>query len=61
MERDERNGKAPESVARVALRLAGRKNPPVRTAVGFEYKALMFIKRFLPDLLADLLLTKLYL
>ena len=61
MERDERNGRPPSSVSDVVLKLAGRKNPPVRVAVGFPYKALMFIKRLLPDRLTRFLLTKLYL
>lgn len=61
MEHDERNGKAPTSVSELALKLAGRKNPPVRVAVGLQYKALMFVKRFLPDRLTNFILSKMYL
>jgi NAD(P)-dependent dehydrogenase (short-subunit alcohol dehydrogenase family) len=61
MERDERNGRPPESVAAVAIKLAGRKIPPVRVAVGWQYKALMVLLRFLPHRLEDFILTKLYL
>ena len=61
MERDERNGRPPSSVSDVVLKLIGRKSPPVRVAVGFPFKALMFIKRLLPDRLARFILTKLYL
>jgi short-subunit dehydrogenase len=61
MERDERNGRPPESVAAVAMKLAGRKNPPVRVAVGWQYKALMVLLRILPHRLEDFILTKLYL
>jgi len=61
MERDERNGKAPTSVSRVVMKLAGRKRPPVRVAVGFQYKALMFAKRLLPDRFVVWMLEKLYL
>jgi len=61
MERDERNGRPPSSVSDAALRLAGRKNPPVRVAIGWQYKALMFIKRLLPDRLVSFILGKMYL
>mgnify|MGYP002857708460 CR=1 FL=1 len=61
MERDERSGKAPASVSDVALRLARRKSPPVRVAVGWQYKALMFLQRLLPDKLVHLILRKMYL
>lgn len=61
MERDERNGRSPQSAADVALKLAGRKHPPIRIAVGFEYKLLMFVMRFLPDKLRAEILYKLYL
>lgn len=61
MERSERSGRPPESVARVALKLAGRRNPPVRVAVGLEYKALMLLRRIMPDRLAEWVLGKLYL
>lgn len=60
MEHDEQNGKPPESVSKVALKLAARKNPPVRVAVGLEYKALLFLKRLLPDKLAEWILTAMY-
>ena len=61
MERDERNGRPPSSVSDVVLKLIGRRSPPVRVAVGFPYKALMFAKRLLPDRLARFILTKIYL
>ena len=59
--RDEQHGKSPATVARTALRLAARKNPPVRTAVGLDYKLLMLLLRFLPDRAAEMILAKLYL
>ena len=61
MEADEQGGKDPASVAQVVLKLIGKKDPPVRQAVGFEYKALMFILRFLPDRLKQFILRKMYL
>ena len=61
MEHDEQNGRSPESVAVVVVKLAGKKDPPVRVAVGAEYKILMFILRFLPDRLKQFILRKMYL
>lgn len=61
MEKDERNGAPPTSVSDVVLKLIGRKNPPVRVAIGLPYKALMFVKRLLPDRLVRFILGKLYL
>ena len=46
MEQDERNDRSPQSVADVALKLAGKKNPPIRVAVGIEYKLLIQFSAF---------------
>lgn len=61
MEHDERNGRPPESVSAVAQKLARRKNPPVRTAVGFEYQALLFLQRLLPYGAVEKILKMIYL
>lgn len=61
MEKDERNGRSPDSVAKIVVKLAGRKHPPVRSVVGAEYRLLMFLLRFLPDTLTEAILSKLYL
>ena len=61
MEADEQNGRSPESVAGVALALAGRKEPPARVPVGLEYKALMVLLRILPDSTKEFILRKMYL
>ena len=61
MEKDERNGAPPSSVSDVVLKLIGRKDPPVRVAIGLPYKALMFAKRLLPDRLVRFILGKMYL
>ena len=58
---DEQNGRSPESVAKVALALAGRRNPPARVPVGAEYKALMMLLRVMPDRVRELILSKMYL
>ena len=61
MERDEQNGRSPESVAAAALQLAGHKNPPARVPVGVEYKLLMQLLRVMPDRLKEKILTEMYL
>ena len=61
MAHDEQNGKSPDSVAKVALRLAGRKNPPARCPIGADYKALMILLKFLPDRVREFIVRKLYL
>ncbi len=61
MASDEQNGRSPDSVAKVALALAARKNPPARVPVGLEYKALMVLLRVMPDRGKELILSKLYL
>ncbi len=58
---DEQKGRSPKSVAKAALSLAQKKNPPARVPVGIEYKALMVLLRFLPDRLKERILSKLYL
>ena len=61
MASDEQNGRSPESVAKVALALASKKNPPARVPVGIDYKALMVLLRVLPDRSKEFILRKLYL
>lgn len=61
MELDEQNGKAPETVARVALKIARRAHPPVRCAVGASYKGVRLLFKCLPDRLAVWIVGKLYL
>lgn len=60
MVHDEEHGKSPESVARVALRMTGRKKPPVRVVIGFGYRLLMSLIRFLPDRTVLWLLGSIY-
>jgi len=61
MEKDERNGRSPDSVAKVAISLAGRKDPPARMPVGIEYKALMMLLRVMPDRGREYILSRMYL
>ena len=61
MERDELGGRQPVSVACAILRICGRKKPPRRTIVGFDYKLLAFLGRLLPDRFIETVITKMYL
>ena len=61
MAKDEQNGRPPESVAKIALALATRKDPPARVPVGIDYKALMVLLRVMPDRGKEFILSKLYL
>jgi short-subunit dehydrogenase len=61
MAADEQGGRSPESVAKVAMALAGRKNPPARVPVGIEYKALMQLLRIMPDRAKEAILSRMYL
>jgi len=60
MEKDELSGRPPSSVAEVIYKLIGKKNPPLRSVVGFDYKVLAFAKRLLPERLVEFLLKKMY-
>ena len=48
MEKDERNGMAPEKIARAAYRVMNRKNPPVTFTVGVKYKLIRVLCGLLP-------------
>ena len=60
MEKDELGGKPPITVARAILMLCDRKNPPLRTVIGFDYKLLVFLRRLLPDRMAEAILMSMY-
>ena len=60
MENDEVNGRAPGSVAREILRICGKKSPPLRRVIGFEYKLLVFLRRLLPNRIIEYILRKMY-
>ena len=60
MAHDEQNGHSADRPARIALKLAGKKNPPVRKTVGVAYKAVMLLMRLLPSRLAMTLIGMLY-
>ena len=60
MAHDEQTGDGPESVARVIVATLGKHNPPVHIAVGSSYKALMQLKRFLPDRIVEFVMRRIY-
>ena len=60
MARDEQNGKPAKSVADVFMRMAYRKNPPVKCAVGVDYKALALLAKILPSRTIVWLVRKIY-
>ncbi len=60
MEKDEQNGKPPESVAKVVWRISKRRNPPIRTTVGFVYKCIAMLKKLLPKGFVEKLVKILY-
>ena len=58
--REEQTGAPAEQPARVALRLAQQKNPPVRATVGAGYKFLVASRRAMPDRLLEFMLQRKY-
>lgn len=60
MARDEKNGKSPESVARVIYKTARKKNPPLRVSTGFASKLEVFLARFLPVKALNGIIGKIY-
>lgn len=60
MERDEQNGKDPITVAKTFYKLSTKKNIPPVKVVGFTYKMLLFIKRFVSERFMLWVVSKLY-
>lgn len=60
MAKDEQNGMAPVTVAKVFYRQAHRKNPKTRIVVGFSYKILAVLAKISPVKLRDSILSKIY-
>lgn len=60
MERDERRGKPPESVANAIYKAVKRKNTPLRVTVGGVSKLEVFISRLLPLKILNFILYKMY-
>lgn len=60
MERDERNGKSPEAVAKVILKQIKRKRPPLRVTVGGLSKFEVFLSKILPLKFVNFIVSKIY-
>ena len=60
MEKDEQNGMSPEKVANVVVKISNKKNPPIQYTMGFGWKFLMFVKRFLPERLINYIIYQIY-
>lgn len=60
MEHDELSGAGPETVATVIAHVLASPRPPVRVAVGASYKALMQLRRVMPDRLVEAIMRRLY-
>ena len=60
MEKDERNGKPPETVAMAVSKIIKKKNPPIRKIVGFNYNLLVILKRLLPSRMVEWILGSIY-
>ena len=52
MEKDEKNGMTPDSVARLVVKLAEKKHVAPLYTAGLQYKTLVFLSRLLPHKLA---------
>lgn len=60
MEKDEQNGASPNAVAGVIYKMVKKKNPPVRTTVGLQYKTIFFLKKILPGRVLEVVVGLLY-
>ena len=57
---DEQKGMSPDSVAKVAVKIAKKKNPPLRVTVGTSYKFLVFLQRIISTRFLNFIIRKLY-
>ncbi|MGI6123674.1 MAG: SDR family oxidoreductase [Acetivibrionales bacterium] len=60
MEKDEQSGASPVMVAEAIYKMIKKKNPPVRSVVGFQYKLVLFLKRILPTQILEKVVGLLY-
>lgn len=61
MIKSEQSAPGPGQVVKVVLKHISRKNPPIRTTVGFSYKFVYLLKRAIPGKWIHFILSKLYL
>ena len=60
MAKDEQNGKSPDTVARIVLKVLKQKNPPLRKTVGFVSKLEVFLTRICSTKFVNFIVRKLY-
>lgn len=60
MERDELKGRNPKIIGNIILKNINKKKPPLRIAVGFEYKLLTKLQNLLPEKIVYSLLYSMY-
>jgi len=60
MAKSEQNGPGPEVVVKSIVQIINSKNPPVRLACGFIYKAIVFTKRLVSSRFLAYAVSKLY-
>ena len=60
MERDERGGMSPDVIARLIVKGATEKNPPVSRIGGWKYVLLVRLAHMLPARLTSYILGKMY-
>lgn len=60
MIKDEMNGPAPDTVAKIVAKVTEMKNPPVRIVAGFKYKVIVFLKRIIPACIVEYFITRIY-
>ena len=60
MEHDEKNGMSPDVIARIVVRSALMKNPPVSRVGGWKYVLLVRLAHILPARLVSYILGKMY-
>ena len=60
MEKDETNGMPPSAVAKTILKISSKKNLPLVTTVGAQYKFLCFLSKILPGGIVNKLVGSIY-
>lgn len=59
-EKSERKGMSPDKIANKIYNISKRKNPPITCTVGFSYKLIKFLVRFLPQKFVSFIASKLF-
>ncbi|MBI9009744.1 MAG: SDR family NAD(P)-dependent oxidoreductase [Tenericutes bacterium] len=60
MEHDERNGMSPMAVVKLINKVIKKKRMPIQVTVGFSYKFLVILGKFLPKRFVNWILAKMY-